>query len=84
MDDDGLLGMLARGDDRALRELCARNARWLAALGPDDRSLVQLLYVEDRSVAEPIDREYRPARRLPFPARRRPVTWSRFDACVHY
>jgi RNA polymerase sigma-70 factor (ECF subfamily) len=30
MDDDGLLGMLARGDDRALRELYARHARWLA------------------------------------------------------
>jgi RNA polymerase sigma-70 factor (ECF subfamily) len=141
MDDDGLLGMLARGDDRALRELYARHARWLAArlrrslpvdavedvlqetfvavwrgarryqpdgraeawlwgiarrqaalwvrrhgypqpppeppagadqeeiavarldlaaalaaLGPDDRSLVQLLYVEDRPVAEVADR----------------------------
>ncbi len=30
MDDDGLLGMLARGDDGALRELYARHARWLA------------------------------------------------------
>lgn len=30
MDDDGLLGMLAGGDDRALSELYARHASWLA------------------------------------------------------
>jgi RNA polymerase sigma-70 factor, ECF subfamily len=30
MDDDGLLGVLARGDDAALRELYARHARWMA------------------------------------------------------
>jgi RNA polymerase sigma-70 factor, ECF subfamily len=30
MDDDGLLGGVARGDDAALRELYARHARWLA------------------------------------------------------
>jgi RNA polymerase sigma-70 factor, ECF subfamily len=31
MDDDGLVAALAHGDDRALRELYARHARWLAA-----------------------------------------------------
>jgi RNA polymerase sigma-70 factor (ECF subfamily) len=30
MDDDGLLGRVARGDDAALRDLYARHARWLA------------------------------------------------------
>src|SRR5215472_14556561 len=31
MDDDELIAAVAGGDDRALRELCARHAPWLAA-----------------------------------------------------